>query len=386
MRRIPNVNNFSDSKLLGSMIRINRLEQNMSQIALGEGICVPSYLSRIENAEIIPSHDVVSELFDALGLSYYDEETFIMESKQLFEDFKQAMFFNDLKRAALYYEKIKKDESKYLNSPIIIDFLLVKFVHLSASIIRDEINKLTKMLDSVTMHMTLEQLHLYWIYMSIDEYYTTGDCLKSEKYLLLSDQYGKSGKLYLEFAKLYYQSGMLLMSLEYIHKAQNIFSETGNILGLITTYELKGLIFIYDDHYELGIIQLKQCLDFLNRIDEPSYVSSVNNHISWAYYQIVDISMAKIYFERCIEDERLLTHISKDLMEGLIYTGEIEWLSELDEIEKRLLFSSGRSAIHKNEQKFLEQKRDELLRSQRKYKSIDDYHLQKRLSLVKKSI
>jgi len=360
------------------MIRINRLEQNMSQIALGEGICVPSYLSRIENAEIIPSHDVVSELFDALGLSYYDDEVFISESKQLFEDYKQAMFFNDLKRAMVFYEKIKIDENKYLNSPIIIDYLLVKFVHLAASIIRDDINKLAKMLDSVAIHMTLEQLHLYWIYMAIDEFYTTGDCQKAEAYLVFSDQYGKSGKLYLEFAKLYYQAGKLLLSFEYIHKAQNIFSDTGNILGLITTYELKGLIFIYDGHYEHGIMQLKQCLDFLTRIDEPSYVSSVNNHIAWAYYRLGDIPLAKLYFERCIEDERLLTHISKDLMVSLIYNRELNWLGILEEVENRLMFSTGRNAIHKNEQKFLEEQRDELLRAQRKYKRIDEYHLQKK--------
>lgn len=39
-----------NKKIIGSIIKFNRLNQNISQKSLSKGICVASYLSRIEVA------------------------------------------------------------------------------------------------------------------------------------------------------------------------------------------------------------------------------------------------------------------------------------------------------------------------------------------------
>jgi len=39
---------------MGSIIKMKRMELNMSQEQLAEGICASSYLSRIENNKLIP--------------------------------------------------------------------------------------------------------------------------------------------------------------------------------------------------------------------------------------------------------------------------------------------------------------------------------------------
>ena len=51
-------------KIVGSLIKLNRLNQKMSQAALCEGICVSSYLSKIENGEVMPSLEMIELLFE----------------------------------------------------------------------------------------------------------------------------------------------------------------------------------------------------------------------------------------------------------------------------------------------------------------------------------
>ena len=67
----------NNKKIIGSIIKFNRINQNISQKALSKGICVPSYLSRIENGELIPSEDVISIIFNRLGLTFNDSEEFL---------------------------------------------------------------------------------------------------------------------------------------------------------------------------------------------------------------------------------------------------------------------------------------------------------------------
>ena len=69
----------NSKKIIGSIIKLNRINKNISQKQLSKGICVPSYLSRIENGELLPSEDVISVIFDRLGLKFYDSDEFLLK-------------------------------------------------------------------------------------------------------------------------------------------------------------------------------------------------------------------------------------------------------------------------------------------------------------------
>ena len=60
----------NNQKIIGAIIKYNRIKQNMNQKTLSQGICVPSYLSRIENGDISPSDNVISIIFNKLGLTF----------------------------------------------------------------------------------------------------------------------------------------------------------------------------------------------------------------------------------------------------------------------------------------------------------------------------
>lgn len=53
--------------MIGGWIRTYRLDQNMSQTSLCQGICAVSYLSKIETNQVVASHEIITLLFDRLG-------------------------------------------------------------------------------------------------------------------------------------------------------------------------------------------------------------------------------------------------------------------------------------------------------------------------------
>lgn len=54
-----------------ALIRIYRKKYNLSQSELAEGICVPSYVSKIENAEIEPNEQIIELLLKKFGVNFY---------------------------------------------------------------------------------------------------------------------------------------------------------------------------------------------------------------------------------------------------------------------------------------------------------------------------
>ncbi|WP_138417109.1 helix-turn-helix domain-containing protein [Aquibacillus sediminis] len=62
----------------GDFIKLHRKNANMTQDQLSLGICSVSYLSKIENNDVIPSEQIRSLLFSRLGMnqeSSFEEET-----------------------------------------------------------------------------------------------------------------------------------------------------------------------------------------------------------------------------------------------------------------------------------------------------------------------
>ena len=86
---------------LGQLIKLERQRQNIKQEALASGICVPSYLSRIENGLVIPSEDVKLHILMRLNISPDSLKSNRNENKivQFKLQFKQVINSRDKKLA-----------------------------------------------------------------------------------------------------------------------------------------------------------------------------------------------------------------------------------------------------------------------------------------------
>ncbi|NLB91017.1 MAG: helix-turn-helix transcriptional regulator, partial [Clostridiales bacterium] len=56
--------------MLGSVIKYERLKQNMKQEVLCKNICSVSYMSKIESDTALPSEEITVLLFRKLGIQY----------------------------------------------------------------------------------------------------------------------------------------------------------------------------------------------------------------------------------------------------------------------------------------------------------------------------
>ena len=101
--------------IMGTLIKMNRIQQNMSQRALCEGICVPSYLSKIESGEIIATSELINLLFDVLGIRYNDSVEFIEAGGKLFRKYLERLTFNDFKESNKLFLEIEQNKEQYIH-------------------------------------------------------------------------------------------------------------------------------------------------------------------------------------------------------------------------------------------------------------------------------
>ncbi|MBM6839797.1 helix-turn-helix transcriptional regulator, partial [Clostridium saudiense] len=102
------------------------IHQNISQKALSKGICVASYLSRIENGELIPSEEVISIIFNRLGLTFNDSDEFLEKGIARLKLFFQKLHFNEFDLTNDIFNELESQENDYITSPLVIDYFLAK--------------------------------------------------------------------------------------------------------------------------------------------------------------------------------------------------------------------------------------------------------------------
>ncbi len=68
---------------MGPIVKMYRIKNGFTQEDLSEGICTPSYLSRIENSHVIADIEIYQLLFQRMNIKFNEfyEESLNIESK-----------------------------------------------------------------------------------------------------------------------------------------------------------------------------------------------------------------------------------------------------------------------------------------------------------------
>ena len=280
--------NRPNAKILGSIIKMNRLHQNMSQKALSDGICVSSYLSRIENAEITPSEQVISELFEALAIQYEDSPLFIEEGSSLLNHFLDELMFNEFSTSKRIFEQIEARSEAYKHSPLIIDYTVVKLAFYCTRKERDIFEATRSMLASVEDLMTNDQRFKYYLYDGIDHAKVYKDYEGSLAILNRAKTFDTNGHLYFWLAYAYLELSNFIKAFELFTKALERYVEEANILSIIGTYEMLGLTHYRAGSYEEGILYFKRGQKLAHKIESKSYVAAFNSNIAWGKLNLGD--------------------------------------------------------------------------------------------------
>lgn len=114
----------SGSAIEGILLKMERIRQDKGQKEVCYGICVPSYLSKIEHGTVCPEKGILAQLFDRLGIYYEENEKVMSGFKKLIDKYFYCLQYALDTRPV--YEKLKAKEQVLTYSRYAIDWLLIE--------------------------------------------------------------------------------------------------------------------------------------------------------------------------------------------------------------------------------------------------------------------
>ena len=106
---------------VGTLIRRERLRQNLSQEGLCKGICVVSYLSKIEQGKAEAGEDILLPLLHRLGIEYETDRDFLKEAGETVERLYEELFSGKMSSP----ETLQRQRERLMRSPFMLDTQLL---------------------------------------------------------------------------------------------------------------------------------------------------------------------------------------------------------------------------------------------------------------------
>lgn len=276
---------------LGAFIRYHRVQQNLSQDYLSHGICVVSYLSKIESGSVLPSEAMSQALLSRLKVSvsqdiHQEIETLI---KRYFDCF---FHFED---TSTIEEKLDLLEKEANGSLLMIDYWLYKLYTLLDPYQKQESHNYLEKLAIFESKMPNELAFLYHLYHTFD----IQDKNQALKHLALAWQYKNCSRVLVQYACFYYKIGLYEEAVNYAQKGYDLACDEGHIVlmqqctfYLITCYcEMKN--FNLALNYQKRLISLARY--------HPKVISDAYYNVGASYLQIQDYKNAQYYLDQSME-------------------------------------------------------------------------------------
>ncbi|MGB5947597.1 helix-turn-helix domain-containing protein [Paenisporosarcina sp.] len=161
------MNNF------GHVIKLERIRNNMKQITLAQGICTPSYLSKIENNSIVPSQEVIDLLLNRLELSItqnknLDDESYLKHIKEIYFN---AVMNKDRELVAQQLKEINNERYMFSDSTNYYTYqLMVLRLTLIVQDIQNDTSELIMALSELSSNFNDYQMFLF--HSNVGSYYS----------------------------------------------------------------------------------------------------------------------------------------------------------------------------------------------------------------------
>jgi tetratricopeptide (TPR) repeat protein len=273
---------------VGHLIRAERIRQDMKQLVLAKGICTPSYLSKIERNLILPSEDIVTLLFNRLGidptkLQKNDQQTEIDFEKMLKDSYKEVITNRDENFTKQKLDYLEQHSPLFENQTLYYTYQLVllRFRIILGSNL-DERKKEIDDLEGISKDFNPRQMYLYKINKAI-YYYSIENRNKSIEYfedvLLLvnntSLEVWEKAELNYMIGVVYTADSRIFASIEYTRSALDYFRENFSMKRVLDCYILIGITHKKSEQFQDALesyLKAMQICDEFNLHDEKGIV------------------------------------------------------------------------------------------------------------------
>ncbi len=117
---------INQSMMMGMLIKKYRIEQNMSQEGLCQGICAVSYLSKIEKGSVTCSEEILHQLMDVLGIDLTREPGVLEELEEVIKKFYRSYFLYNGEDMDHWMARLNESNEQLQHSFLAIDYMLVQ--------------------------------------------------------------------------------------------------------------------------------------------------------------------------------------------------------------------------------------------------------------------
>lgn len=286
--------NQNEQKMAGILLRLARIEQGKGQKEICHGICVTSYLSKIERGLSNPDEAILKQLFARLMITYETDAALIGELGELIRKYETYMRYEWGTREI--YRALKKQGHRLKYSKLALYWLLIECREEGSGI---------ELLDQLEGSMSPVQRGYYYLLKGQREekrherlqLYCKADELLGHAYSMLFLVTG-----YFENAN--YNA---------IHSLENRFAalalEEGNTYVLAYYYYLRGSAYACVDMEEMMVVYYERVIHlvFQTRWKE-GLLPSLYYNMGSVYANIGKYALAEKYLDMADQDDFLLLH------------------------------------------------------------------------------
>lgn len=297
-----------------TLLKLERIKQNRGQKEVCHGICVPSYLSKIENNQVSPDPDILKQLFMKLGIDFYYDEDFINDKSQLIEEYFRQVFYGLEKNA---YNRLKVDEDKLSYSPLAIDWLLVEAFEEGGQLFGEK-NQLLEQLSCCLEMMNSRQLALYYLALPLEK---GKESITTDLYLEAYYTLRNSSSL-MNVMQAYFVLGQYDKVHQYSDTCISLALEEGNTLALASTYRLIGDVYAALSIEELMLPLYRRAINLLQNTNWKDRLDMIYYNMGATFISSQKYVLALEYLNKVNWQESFLLDHKKAL--ALIRSGKID--------------------------------------------------------------
>lgn len=286
----------------GMLLRLARIRQGKGQKEICHGICVVSYLSKIERGKGNPEETILKQLFGRLGIVYETDSGFLQRCRQQIQEYFYRNLYELGKREI--YEELKRQEERLLYSPLAVDWLLIAGL---------EGEERLALLEELTDSMTQEQLAYFYGLKAAAEKHIEKKLWYSERVaVLLGNTFGLRQLLDACFMAGNYNA---------IHYMENRFValalEEGNTYALAFYYNINASAYACVNMEEMMVAYYKKAEHLLmNTGWKAEFMPLMCYNMGAVYVSLEKYELALSYLKEADKHDFLLWHKM-----GLAYLG-----------------------------------------------------------------
>ena len=275
--------NSQEQKMIGALLRLERIKQGKGQKEVCLEICVPSYLSKIEHGTVAADDKILEALFERLGITYISDEEFCKTyQRKIDKYFEQLCYAWDKEKT---YEELKIVEDKLLYSRFVADWLIIEGF---------QERQIPELLSELEDNMKDVQRAYYLILQFKVNYNQKKYQENVEKaFDILKNSYSLLMCCYSYYEQLRYNE---------VHKMENQFTalalEEGNICALAHYYFLKGSVYAVVDMEEMMMTYYERVLRMLKNTNWINDMTDIYYNIGATCVSLHKYDMALEYLEK----------------------------------------------------------------------------------------